>query len=215
MVVFWLIAFDFATSSLALHKHVVYIVVKTLSTSARIALKTLAPMFSGERSEAYSHRDTSKWCSFFPVREIPLHLICLNLIFSAVNGQLHPIFVQILRRVHDQNPKFRPLKNFCGELVAKNFNFHISQRAKIILLILSLQKSWKCECFRTRGWNTIQLTGLQWYLLRNFFRSVLVKKVLKFLSFLSRLDMPHCPLRFLTLTLNFYKHVSMISLLTA
>ena len=49
-------------------------------------------MFLGERSEAYSHKDTSKWFRFFPVREIPLRFISLNLNFPAPIGRIHPIF---------------------------------------------------------------------------------------------------------------------------
>ena len=90
MVIFNLISPDFATSSVALHKHRASVVVKRLSNFASLALSTLAPMFSnfkttlrfclifgktiffrkphsaflGERSEAYSHKDTSSCFRF-------------------------------------------------------------------------------------------------------------------------------------------------------
>ena len=37
---------------------------------------------------------------FFPVRDIPLRFISLNLFFSAAVGQIHSTFVQTIRRVH-------------------------------------------------------------------------------------------------------------------
>ena len=46
MVVLCLISPNFATCSVTLHKHVVSVVVKRLSTFASLALSTLAPMFS-------------------------------------------------------------------------------------------------------------------------------------------------------------------------
>ena len=49
--------------------------------------------FLGERSEAYLHKDTSKSFCFYPVRDIPLRFISLNLIFSAPIGRIYPIFV--------------------------------------------------------------------------------------------------------------------------
>ena len=45
MVVLCLVSPDFAICSLALHKHVVSVVVSRLSTFASLALSTLAPMF--------------------------------------------------------------------------------------------------------------------------------------------------------------------------
>ena len=45
MFIFSLISPDFATCSLALHKHLVSVVVKRLSTCASLALNTLATMF--------------------------------------------------------------------------------------------------------------------------------------------------------------------------
>ena len=44
-IVLCLISPDFATCSLALHKHVVSDVIKMLNTFANIAISTLAPMF--------------------------------------------------------------------------------------------------------------------------------------------------------------------------
>ena len=49
--------------------------------------------FLGERSEAYSHKDTSKWFRFFPVRDIPLRFISLNVILSVPIGRIYPSFV--------------------------------------------------------------------------------------------------------------------------
>ena len=47
-----------------------------------------AIFFLGERSETYSHKDTSKWFRFFPVHDIPLRFNSLNLFFSAPVGQI-------------------------------------------------------------------------------------------------------------------------------
>ena len=76
-------------------------------------------LFLDERSEAFSHKDTSKWFHFFLVRDIPLRFISLKLIFSAPNGRIHPIFVKTLRRVHHQSySEFSAAENFSGELLA-------------------------------------------------------------------------------------------------
>ena len=50
-------------------------------------------MFLGEWSEAFSHKDTSKWFCFFPVRDIHLRFTSLNLIISAPIGHIYPILV--------------------------------------------------------------------------------------------------------------------------
>ena len=65
--------------------------------------KSLANLrcFLGERSEAFSHKDTSKWCRLFPVRDNHLRFKSLNLTFSAPNGRIYANFVWTLRRVHD------------------------------------------------------------------------------------------------------------------
>ena len=65
----------------------------TLSVSQRVLETRLCSVFLSEWSEAYSHKDTSKWFRFFPVCDIPLRFISLNVIFSAPIGRIHPIFV--------------------------------------------------------------------------------------------------------------------------
>ena len=82
--------------------------------------------FLGERSEAYSQKDTSKWFRFFPVRDIPLRFISLNVIFSAPISRICPI----LYKHYDgftiyHIPNFRPLKFFRRVSSDKNFNFRI------------------------------------------------------------------------------------------
>ena len=47
---------------------------------------------------------------------------------------------------------------------------------------------------------------------KNFFRPVFVKKAELFEIFRNRIDIPHCPLRFLKLTLIFYKRICKIRL---
>ena len=49
--------------------------------------------FLGERSEAFSRMDASKWFRFFPVRDIPLRFISLDVIFSIPIGRIYPFFV--------------------------------------------------------------------------------------------------------------------------
>ena len=48
--------------------------------------------FLSERREAISRNDTSEGFRFFPIRDIPLRFIYLNLFFSAPFGLIHPIF---------------------------------------------------------------------------------------------------------------------------
>ena len=72
--------------------------------------------FLGEGSVAFSHKDTSKWFCFFPVRDIPLRFISLKLIFSAPIGRIHPIFVKTLWWVHDlPSSMFSAADFFIGE----------------------------------------------------------------------------------------------------
>ena len=85
----------------------------------------------GERSDAYSQKDTSKWFHFFPVRDILLRFISLNLFFSAPSGLIYPIFVWALRRVHDLSYS----KLLAAEKIflwgsEKNFNFQIFLEGK-------------------------------------------------------------------------------------
>ena len=77
----------------------------------------------GEWSEASSHKDTSKWFRLFPVRDIPLRFISLNVFFSAPIGRIYPL----LYKLYDgftvyRIPKFQP-PIFFGELLAKKFLF--------------------------------------------------------------------------------------------
>ena len=64
MVVFCLISPDFATYSLGLHKHLVSVVVKRLSTFPSLALSTLGPMFILLDLLKYSYHLSSFWKDF-------------------------------------------------------------------------------------------------------------------------------------------------------
>ena len=114
-------------------------------------------------------------------------------------------FVQTLLRVHDLSySKFSAAEFFSASYKRKKysiFGFLRRQRSflsPVVIIILEMLIFW------TNWWNTIQLSGMHWYFLpKVVFRPVFVKK-LEF--FRSRFDIPHCPVRFLTLTLIFYKH---------
>ena len=49
-------------------------------------------VFLGVRSEAYSHKDMSKWFRLFPVLDIPLRYISLNTIFLGTHWSDFPNF---------------------------------------------------------------------------------------------------------------------------
>ena len=67
----------------------------------------------------FRRAERSNWFRFFPVRDIPLRFISLNLIFSAHIGRSHPIFEWTLRWVHDlSHSKLSAAKNFSGDLLA-------------------------------------------------------------------------------------------------
>ena len=87
LVVLCLISPDFATCSLALHKHVFSDVTKSLSIFASLLLSTLASMFRrAERSllaerSLFAQGHVEMISFFFRVRDIPPRFISLNLIF--------------------------------------------------------------------------------------------------------------------------------------
>ena len=93
MIVVRLIFPDFATCSLTLNKHLVSAVVKWLSTSANLALSTLAPMFRWVEQILFP-QGLVKTISFFSrVRDISRRFNSLSLPFSAPSGRILPIFV--------------------------------------------------------------------------------------------------------------------------
>ena len=71
--------------------------IESISGYARLWIVGLAKVLFGcrtilgEWSEASSHQDTSNDC-LFPVCDIRLRYISLNLIFLALIGRIHPIF---------------------------------------------------------------------------------------------------------------------------
>ena len=79
--------------------------------------------FLGERSEDFSHKDTSDLFRFYPVRDIPLHFISLYVVSRIPIGRIYPIFPETLRRVRDLfYSKFRTPRIFFGEFLAIKFS---------------------------------------------------------------------------------------------
>ena len=97
-------------------------------------LNSFFASFLGERSEACSHKDTSKMISFFPVRDIPMRFTSLKLIGSAPIGRIYPIFVWTLQRVFDLSfSQLWASANFLNELLAKTIsNLRIFYSTKAI-----------------------------------------------------------------------------------
>ena len=97
-----------------------------LSDKVKPVVSTISPsfMFLSERSGAYSHKDTSKCFRFFPVRDITLRFISLNILFSLPIGQIYPIIVETLLRVHDLSySNFSAAEDFFSEVLSKKFHF--------------------------------------------------------------------------------------------
>ena len=86
MVVFWLISPDYATRSLAMHEHLVSVVVTGLISFASLVLRSLAPnLFC-------SHKTSQSAFVFLPVCDIPLRLIPRNQFLSESIARTNAIF---------------------------------------------------------------------------------------------------------------------------
>ena len=78
-----------------------------------------------------------KMFSFFPVHDIPLRFISINLIFSAPIGRIYPIFVKTLRRLQIHDPsysKFPLPRNFFRWVSSKKIQFSDSLEGKGYIL---------------------------------------------------------------------------------
>ena len=93
LVVLIIISPDFATCSLVLHNHCQRCNQVFEYLREPYAKHLSVHAFLGERSEAYSHKEKSKWFQFLTVRDISLQCISLNLSFSAPIGLIFPTFV--------------------------------------------------------------------------------------------------------------------------
>ena len=155
-----------------------------------------------ERSEGYSHKDTSKRFRFFPVRDIPLRFNSLNLIFLAPNGRIYPIFVETLQRVHDlSNSKIPAAEISFGELLAKKVQFSDFLEGKGYFLSPVFTVSLKTRIFLHKSME--RLTGLKWHFFTKiFFGSVFVKKSWNFWIILKQIRQSLLPATFH----NFHAH---------
>ena len=139
-----------ASSWQILHFHVAYCEkFVNIERQKNVTWKNMIDMsFLGERSEAYSHKDTSKWFRFFPVRDIPLRFNTFNLIFPAPIGRIHPVLASTLRRVHDLSySKFSVAETFFGELLMINSIFGLILKAKSIFLSSVFAGSFEVSIF--------------------------------------------------------------------
>ena len=121
--------------------------------------------FLGERSEAYSHKDTPKWFRFLFSR--PWHPSAIHLFESNVLGTNWSDFsdfcITTMMGLRSIKLNIFGRRIFFRRVICeKKFNFRIfSIGQRLYLWVLYLQEAWKRYYFWTNRWNTIQLTGVQ------------------------------------------------------
>ena len=160
----------------------------------------------GERSEAHSHKDTSKWVRFFPVCDIPPRLISLNVNFSAPFGQIDPVFVWTLRRVHDLLcSKVSAIVTFFSVLPAIKTSVLVFFRGqRVSYWVLTLQEA---NVFALKDGAPISWAAWCDFLI-TFLRPVFSKKKSEIFKVSPNgCAIPHCTLRFSNLTFIVCQHI--------